>query len=93
MVRFTVGVMTLVATGMIAAQETQARQSNTQEEVREELVQAWRDGLLPNKRYENPPSADTIARNKELYAITHPEDAAVKKASNGTNEVILRRYT
>jgi hypothetical protein len=32
--------MTLVATGMIAAQETQASQSNTQEQVREELVQA-----------------------------------------------------
>jgi hypothetical protein len=41
---------------------------------------------LPNKRYEYYPSADNIARNKELYAITHPEDAAVKKASNGTTK-------
>ena len=78
---FALGVMTLVATGMVAAQEPQASQGKTREQVREELVQARRDGLLPYKRYEYPPSADTIARNKELYAITHPEDAAVKEAS------------
>jgi hypothetical protein len=82
---FAVGVITLVATSVFAAQETQAGQGKTREQVREELVQAWRDGLLPYKRHEYPPSADTIARNKQLYAITHPEDAAVKEASKGTN--------
>ncbi|EUC21579.1 DUF4148 domain-containing protein [Paraburkholderia hospita] len=74
-------VLSLVATGMVAAQETPPSQGKTREQVREELVQAWRDGLLPYKRYEYPPSAETIARNKELYAITHPNDAAVKGAS------------
>ncbi|MFL9935091.1 DUF4148 domain-containing protein [Paraburkholderia sp. RL18-103-BIB-C] len=79
------GAMTLTATGMVAAQETHSSQGKTREQVHEEIVQAWRDGLLPNKRYEYPPSAATIARNKELYALTHPDDAAVKEASKGTN--------
>jgi hypothetical protein len=78
---FAFGVITLAATGMVAAQETHASQGKTREQVREELVQAWRDGLLPYKRYEYPPSDATIARNKELYAIAHPEDVAVKEAS------------
>jgi hypothetical protein len=78
---FAFGVITLVTTGVVAAQETHASQGKTLEQVREELVQAWRDGLLPYKRYEYPPSDATIARNKQLYAITHPEDVAVKEAS------------
>ena len=78
---FALGVVTLAATGLVAAQETQASQGKTREQVHEELVQAWRDGLLPYKRYEYPPSDATIARNKQLYAITHPEDVAVKEAS------------
>ena len=72
-------VLSLAATGMVAAQETPSSRRKSREQVREE-VQAWRDGLLPYKRYEYPPSAETIARNKELYAITHPDDAAVKEA-------------
>jgi hypothetical protein len=78
---FAFGVFTLAATGTVAAQETHASQTMTREQVREELIQAQRDGLLPYKRYEYPPSDATIARNKQLYAITHPEDVAVKEAS------------
>ena len=37
--------------------------------------------LWTYKRYEYPPSDATIARNKELYAIAHPEDVAVKEPS------------
>jgi hypothetical protein len=74
-------VLSLAATGMVAAQETPSSRRKSREQVREE-VQAWRDGLLPYKRYEYPPRAETISRNKELYAITHPDDAAVKEACN-----------
>lgn len=57
---FAVGVMTLVATSVVAAQETHASQGKTREQVREELVQAWRDGLLPYKRSEVAPIIRTV---------------------------------
>jgi hypothetical protein len=78
---FTIALMTLAATGAFAAQGMPESQGKTREQVREELVQARRDGLVPSRRHDYPPSAATIKRNKELYAIAHPGDAAVKAAS------------
>ncbi|MGK8405162.1 MULTISPECIES: DUF4148 domain-containing protein [Burkholderia cepacia complex] len=42
-------------------------QGKTREQVRQELIQAWHDGLLPTSRHDYPPSPATIARNKELH--------------------------
>ncbi len=50
----------------------------TREQVREEIVQARRDGLLPYRRHEYPPGAETIRRNRELYAIRHAEETAAR---------------
>ena len=44
------------------------------------MVQARPDGLLPYRRHDNPPGAETIRRNKELYGIRHPEDVAAGHA-------------
>lgn len=38
-------------------------------EVVAELVQAQRDGIVPARKSEYPPSSQTIERNKELYRI------------------------
>ena len=46
----------------------------TRAEVRAELVQAQREGLVPVPKNDYPPSADTISRNAEIYAIQHHED-------------------
>jgi len=76
-----IAVITVAAAGAVAAQGTPESQGKTREQVRAEIVQAQRDGWLPYRRYDYPPSAATVKRNKELYAITHPDDAAVKETS------------
>jgi hypothetical protein len=37
------------------------------------VVQAQRDGTVPTSRWDYPPSAPTIERNRELYALGHGE--------------------
>ncbi|MBP0595567.1 DUF4148 domain-containing protein [Paraburkholderia sp. LEh10] len=59
------------AAGTVAAQDVSTGPWKTREQVRAEIEQARRDGLLPYRRHDYPPSKATIARNKELYAITH----------------------
>ena len=46
----------------------------TRAQVRAELVQAQRDGVVPAPKHDYPPSAEEIQRNAELYAIQHGGD-------------------
>ncbi|BCF92192.1 DUF4148 domain-containing protein [Paraburkholderia largidicola] len=57
--------------------------SVTRAEVHAQLVEAQADGLLPVPKNDYPPSADTIARNKELYAIQHHHSASDTASSTG----------
>ncbi|KGC06815.1 MULTISPECIES: DUF4148 domain-containing protein [Burkholderia] len=43
----------------------------TRADVRADLIRAERDGTLPTPKSDYPPSTETIARNRELYAIAH----------------------
>ncbi|WP_042627163.1 DUF4148 domain-containing protein [Burkholderia plantarii] len=43
----------------------------TRAAVRAELVDAQRDGFVPTANSDYPPSAVTVARNRERYAIAH----------------------
>ncbi|KVH57647.1 hypothetical protein WS89_21870 [Burkholderia sp. MSMB1072] len=43
----------------------------TRADVRADLIRAERDGTLPTSNSDYPPSTETIARNRELYAIAH----------------------
>ena len=45
----------------------------TRADVVADLIQAERDGTLPTSNWDYPPSTQTIARNRELYAIAHGE--------------------
>ncbi|WP_168789726.1 DUF4148 domain-containing protein [Paraburkholderia aromaticivorans] len=45
-----------------------ARQGKTRAEVRQELIQAYRDGLIATTEADYPPSRRTIERNKALFA-------------------------
>ncbi|VWC73265.1 purine nucleoside phosphorylase [Burkholderia lata] len=47
----------------------------TRADVIADLVQAQRDGTVPTSNWDYPPSTQTIARNRELYAIAHGEPA------------------
>ncbi|WDD90551.1 DUF4148 domain-containing protein (plasmid) [Burkholderia sp. FERM BP-3421] len=52
----------------------------TREQVYQELIQAQRDGLLPTRDVDYPPSEETILRNKELYAISYPDDVGTARS-------------
>lgn len=54
----------------------------TRAEVRHELVQAYKDGVLPFRRSEYPPSAASMKKNKEAYARAHPQAASKLDAPN-----------
>ncbi|RQS71520.1 DUF4148 domain-containing protein [Burkholderia sp. Bp8963] len=56
--------------------ESTVQQGKTREQVRQELIQAYHDGMLPNSKRDYPPSRETIARNKELHNLFEPKWAA-----------------
>lgn len=66
----------------------------TRAEVRAQLVEAEQQGLLPTNNIDYPPSAETIARNRQLYALAHGgeavaangRDAASTGVSSSTNQ-------
>ena len=57
----------------IAAFAQTAEHALTRADVVADLIQAERDGTLPTSNWDYPPSTQTIARNRELYAIAHGE--------------------
>ncbi|MFM0740430.1 DUF4148 domain-containing protein [Paraburkholderia xenovorans] len=46
-------------------------QALTRADVRAQLAEALADGLVPTPKADYPPSAQAIARNREIYAIQH----------------------
>jgi hypothetical protein len=48
----------------------------TRADVMAQLQQAQAEGLVPAPTYDYPPSAATIARNREIYAIQHGTDGS-----------------
>ncbi|WGY73022.1 DUF4148 domain-containing protein [Burkholderia cepacia] len=63
-----------LAIGTPVAAFAQASSSGpTRADVIADLVQAQRDGTVPTSNWDYPPSTQTIARNRELYAIAHGE--------------------
>ncbi|CAK0021518.1 DUF4148 domain-containing protein [Burkholderia pseudomallei] len=45
-------------------------QGKTRDEVRQELIRAQHEGVVPAGKNNYPPSAALVARNKELHAIS-----------------------
>ncbi|VBU23309.1 Uncharacterised protein [Burkholderia pseudomallei] len=45
-------------------------QGKTRDEVRQELIRAQHEGVVPASKNDYPPSAALVARNKELHAIS-----------------------
>ncbi|MBR8324053.1 MULTISPECIES: DUF4148 domain-containing protein [Burkholderia cepacia complex] len=54
----------------------------TRADVRAALIQAERDGTLPTSNWDYPPSTQTIARNRELYAIAHGDRPTAMAATS-----------
>lgn len=45
-------------------------QGKTRDEVRQKLIRAQHEGVVPAGKNDYPPSAALVARNKELHAIS-----------------------
>lgn len=55
----------------------------TRAEVQSQLVEAEAEGLVPAPKTDYPPSAQAVARNREIYAIQHGADgASLTKTAN-----------
>lgn len=76
---FVVATLSLPFGTQAFAQSTQA--PITRAEVRQQLIDAEAAGLLPSNRNDYPPSHAQIARNRQLYALQHPDAAPVATAS------------
>ncbi|MGF6774047.1 hypothetical protein P3T18_006561 [Paraburkholderia sp. GAS199] len=48
----------------------------TRAEVRAQLVEAEADGLVHTPKHDYPPSAQSVARTREIYAVQHGTDNA-----------------
>ncbi|UXU86040.1 DUF4148 domain-containing protein [Burkholderia sp. S-53] len=78
---FVVATLSLPFGTQAFAQSTQA--PITRAEVRQQLIDAEADGMLPSNRNDYPPSASQIARNRQLYAIQHHDAMPTATASTG----------
>jgi len=76
-----------VAARPVAAFAQASASGPTRADVVADLIQAERDGTLPTSNWDYPPSAQTIARNRELYAVAHGEPRAAT-ASVGTGAAV-----
>lgn len=73
------------ALGLISGANAFAQTSQdglTRAQVHEQLIEAQADGLLPVPKNHYPPSAETIARNKELYAFQHQGGARMAHSTD-----------
>ncbi|SAK44635.1 hypothetical protein AWB80_00782 [Caballeronia pedi] len=66
--------LVVLLSGCASSPEPGASGSKTREQARAELDQAWRDGWLPYKRSDYPPSEATRERNRKRYVTKYPED-------------------
>jgi hypothetical protein len=58
----------------------------TRAEVRQQLVTAEAQGLVPSSGTQYPPNARTIAHNRAVYAEQHEGDSAAQSAYGGATE-------
>jgi len=75
----------VTAIGLISCANAFAQTSSdglTRTQVHAQLIEAQADGLLPVPKNDYPPSPKTIAHNKQLYAIQHPDDVRMAHSTD-----------
>lgn len=60
----------IAALSIAAFSQSVAALAKTRQEVRDELVRARHDGLIPSPKHDDPPSLAAIARNQEIHRST-----------------------
>ncbi|WDD91647.1 DUF4148 domain-containing protein [Burkholderia sp. FERM BP-3421] len=64
-----------IAGAALADGMPEGKYGKSREEVRAELIRAQHEGQVPARKTEYPPSADTVARNRELHAVARHDGA------------------
>ncbi|MFM0167935.1 DUF4148 domain-containing protein [Paraburkholderia sediminicola] len=65
---FTLSVAAITMIG--AASQAAQAQGKSRAQVNQELVQAQHDGVIPTSKAQYPADANTIARNRQIHAIS-----------------------
>ncbi|VWD10723.1 hypothetical protein BCO18175_04721 [Burkholderia contaminans] len=63
-------VIAAAALSMAAFSQAVAAQRKTRQEVRQELVRARHDGVIPSPNHDYPASPAAVARNREIHRAT-----------------------
>ncbi|AOI59432.1 DUF4148 domain-containing protein [Burkholderia diffusa] len=60
----------VAALAIAAFSQSAAAQSRTRQEVRQELLRARHEGVIPSPKHDYPPNPATIARNQQIHRST-----------------------
>ncbi|RQS24408.1 DUF4148 domain-containing protein [Burkholderia sp. Bp8998] len=78
---FITATLSLGITTQAAFAQTQT-QGKTRTEVINELKQAQHDGVVPTSKTQYPPTAEIVARNKELHGVSVHAGEKTPRADN-----------
>ncbi|MBY4802583.1 DUF4148 domain-containing protein [Burkholderia cepacia] len=73
-----------------AISQAAAAQQKTRQEVRQELVRARHDGVIPSPNHDYPASPATVARNQEIHRATVHRGETVPLVDAHDNRLAVR---
>ena len=73
-----------------AISQAAAAQQKTRQEVRQELVRARHDGVIPSPNHDYPASPATVARNQEIHRATVHRGEAAPQVDAHDNRLAVR---
>ncbi|KVW10354.1 hypothetical protein WK91_00255 [Burkholderia cepacia] len=73
-----------------ALSQAAAAQQKTRQEVRQELVRARHDGVIPSPNHDYPASPATVARNQEIHRATVHRGEAAPRVDAHDNRLAVR---
>ncbi len=88
MKKFALAAVAVVISGIAGTALADTTSGLTREQVRAELVNAERAGVIPTSDTQYPPSADQVAQNKAMYQVQfgkshEPQRWVAGSSSNG----------
>ncbi|KVV29298.1 hypothetical protein WK78_06770 [Burkholderia cepacia] len=73
-----------------ALSQAAAAQQKTRHEVRQELVRARHDGVIPSPNHDYPASPAIVARNQEIHRATVHRGEAAPRVDAHDNRLAVR---
>jgi hypothetical protein len=70
----------------VAAQASAQTSGLTRADVKQQLVRAEAQGLLPSSGTQYPPNARTIARNRAIYDARYDSDSTARTSYGGVSD-------